>query len=862
MNSPRLPIRIKLLLLVLLAALPAFGVVLHSGLTEQRHALVMAKANAIHITRDLARHQEQITASTRQFLITLSLLPQVRALDSAECSALFARLLTENPIYSNIVLADAQGVILASAQPWKPGFSVGDTPQFRNAMTSGNFATGGYYLSRTTGLLALPFTIPVRNARGGIIGVLGIGLRLSHFEGSIKGLDLPEGSTVFMADRNGVRLFNSHFPSPRPDLFPLGQPVTLKQRGLLESAAPGEPFFAMGLDGQRRLFVVQKLSLAEGQEPFLHVGVSIPERMILAQERQALLHNLSLLGLAAFLVATLAWGLGKRAFIQRIERLAEVAGRFAQGDFAARTGLSPVNDELGELASATDRIGQELAQREAEREATLKRLSLTQYAVDHAGDEIYWTDKDGRIIYANERACQSLGYSREELLGMTVFDVDSVFEPAQWPALLERLTGGPTSIETRHRNRSGAEVPKEFSLSLMDLGGAQLIFGSARDISERKRHEAVLRSLVDESAALTGQAFFESLAELMVRLLGADAAFAAEYTDQQPATVRTLAFRIHGEMRPAFDYPLAGAPCADIPDSGHLLIPHGLPDRYPDAALLRRMGIQAYLGVVLLDSKGARIGHLALLSTRPLGHDPLRLSTMRLFALRASAELERMRTERAVLASLREKEVLLKEVHHRVKNNLQIVCSLLALQGGNVTDPVALQLLDESRARILSMALVHEDLYQSDNLALVDIQRYMSRLAERVASSLADSSRASFDLDIAPLSLTIDQAIPLGLLTNELLTNALKHAFPDGATGTVRLSLRQSDGQAVFRFSDNGVGLPPDFQPGGRGTLGMQLIWTLAAQLHGQMQAENLGGAVFTLRFPLVNPTLRAAPGS
>jgi two-component sensor histidine kinase len=394
-------------------------------------------------------------------------------------------------------------------------------------------------------------------------------------------------------------------------------------------------------------------------------------------------------------------------------------------------------------------------------------------------------------------------------------------------------------------------VPKEITISMVDSGDSRLIFGSAHDISERKRHEAVLRSLLDDTAAVTGQAFFDALTARLVAVLGVEAAFIGEYLGQPATRMRTLSMCTDAGHLPPQEGELASSPGPDIPPGGFLLLRDDLQKRYPEALFLPQLGIQSYLGVPMQDTDGARLGHLSIMDTRTMPDDPALVSTLRLFAQRAAAELMRLRAERAIRASLHEKEVLLKEIHHRVKNNMQIVSSLLCLQARDITDPVALDLLDQSRARILSMALVHEDLYQTGNLAQVDFLHYLKRLAERVLANFSSTADVRFELDLDTLALPVDQAIPLGLLCNELFTNALKHAFPDQRQGVVLVTLRRSLGEAVISVRDNGQGLPPDFLPGGGATLGLQLVWSLAEQLHGQATAETDSGAVFTVCFPV-----------
>jgi len=855
---PVLRIRVKLMLLVFLASLPALGVVLHSGLSAERRAFENARRDAAHISRDLTRHEEQLIASTRQFLVTLARMPMVRGLDGAACSPLFRELIEANPVYSDIVLSAPDGRILAAAHPWPAGRGTAGSAHLKAALSSSDFVVGTYRKSGSTGLDVLVCAYPVRGRDGRLVAVLSTGLRLDRLVAILSHAELPADATIFIADRNGTRLAHRHFPDSQPDRYPVGDPVSLKLRGILDTAPERTPFFSIGLDGLRRLFVVERSRLRLGEPAYLHVGVSIPEATIRTQARTTLRTNLALLCAAILLAVAAAWAMGRRTFTDRIERLAAVAGRFAAGDFSARAALPPAvlgggPDELGRLGQAVDHIGEELARREAEREATLERLARTQFAVDKAGDEIYWADRDARLLYVNERAAASLGYTRGELLNLTVFDLDASQTPEIWAARLERLRGnGPVAIETMHRSKSGRLTPKEMTITRMETSDGPLIFTSARDISERKRHTAILRSLVDETAAVTGQAFFDALAGRLVLLLGADAAIVCEYLDRPASRARALAQATAAGQPdlPPREFDLAGTPGPDIPADGFLHLETGAHLRYPAAKALAKLRALGYLGVPLLDAEGGKIGHLTIVSTRPMPADPQLVDTLRLFAQRAAAELQRLHAERSLLASLREKEVLLKEIHHRVKNNMQIVSSLLSLQARDIHDPAALELLAQSRGRIMSMALVHEDLYQTGNLAQVDFRRYLRRLTDRIRSGGAGSDAVRLELELDELSLPVDRAIPLGLLANELLTNAFKHAFPGGRPGTVRVRLVRGDASALFEVRDDGVGLPESFDPQAGGTLGMQLVWSLAEQIHGQVEVRNDAGAAFAVRFP------------
>ena len=213
-------------------------------------------------------------------------------------------------------------------------------------------------------------------------------------------------------------------------------------------------------------------------------------------------------------------------------------------------------------------------------------------------------------------------------------------------------------------------------------------------------------------------------------------------------------------------------------------------------------------------------------------------------AIRASAE--------QVQASLREKEVLLEEIHHRVKNNLQVVSSFLRLQSAHVQDPAALEMFTESRNRIQSMALVHEKLYQSADLSRVDFAEYVRSLSSLLVSSYrARAAAVTLRTKVENVMLGIDVAVPLGLVINELVSNCLKYAFPSGRTGEVRVELGPAAaGGNLLIVADDGIGFPADTDFRRTDTLGMQLVCALTEQLGGSIELVSAGGTEFRIRFP------------
>ena len=204
--------------------------------------------------------------------------------------------------------------------------------------------------------------------------------------------------------------------------------------------------------------------------------------------------------------------------------------------------------------------------------------------------------------------------------------------------------------------------------------------------------------------------------------------------------------------------------------------------------------------------------------------------------------------ERIALA-LKEREIMVKEIHHRVKNNLQVITSLLNLQVRRVVSVEARDALEDCQRRIMVIALVHDQLYQARDYSRVQFGEYLRSLATNVFELGRTSSRAHLELAVEDIALDVGLAIPCALVTNELITNALKHAFPGGRDGTVRVTFARRGAQLQLEVSDDGVGLAPGFQVTMAESIGLQVVRALTAQLNGVLQVESTAGALFRLTF-------------
>ncbi|MDA3950815.1 MAG: ATP-binding protein, partial [Spirochaeta sp.] len=223
---------------------------------------------------------------------------------------------------------------------------------------------------------------------------------------------------------------------------------------------------------------------------------------------------------------------------------------------------------------------------------------------------------------------------------------------------------------------------------------------------------------------------------------------------------------------------------------------------------------------------------------------------------------ERKESTRLLQRSIHDKEVLLAEIHHRVKNNLQVISSLLNLQSGGVVDTTALKRFADAQMQIQSMALVHEQLYRSDDYSSVDINTYVQHLCDHLYDAYAvPRDRIGLDIRVDAIPIAMQQAVPVALLLNELISNSLKYAFPDGASGSIHIEISRGFENTVnVEVYDDGVGLPPSFDIAASPTLGHTLVTGLSSQLGGNVTIDGTGGTRFSISFPLEPVTPINAP--
>lgn len=398
---------------------------------------------------------------------------------------------------------------------------------------------------------------------------------------------------------------------------------------------------------------------------------------------------------------------------------------------------------------------------------------------------------------------------------------------------------------------------------------ARLVPAIEREIREAEKRrkikhmEDAIQALIKSMVGVTGQDFFDRIVINICEWLDVDGAFIGSIPEG--GSIEMLAMQLDGRKTSDFEYNLKGTPCEEVLNKGYCVYNKNVSESFPDDKVLSEMNIEGYAGIPLKDKNGKPNGIFWAVSRRGLNLPPQAGEVMDIIAAKAGSEIERIRSEAQIMASLKEKEVLLKEIHHRVKNNLQVISSLLNLQSKYITDERVLSVFRESQNRVKSMALVHEELYQSRDLAKIDFSEYVRNLISFLFRSYgANSNFIITKINIDDIMMSIDSAIPCGLIINELVSNSLKYAFQTCAKveedrGEIKISLHKignsspktpnAKSKIELIVSDNGDGFPKEIDFKNTESLGLQLVNTLTEQLDGTIEFNGAGGAEFKIKF-------------
>jgi len=362
-----LSLRSHLILMVVLIALPAFGLILNSGLERHKDALDAGFDNSRRLAYSIASEQNILTGNAQHLLTVLASLPEIQNRNVAAASSILAKILKQSPQFGNIVVTDRTGDVWASALPMTKSFSLKDASSFKNTMKYQKFSAGEYNIGRISRLPTIGFGYPIINANGEVDGVISVNINFLHFYDLILRSGLPENSSVAVIDRNGV-IINQNL---NPEQF-IGKKENIKIFNRITKGPAEGSFIDNGLRGEDEIISYNTLRLKGEQSPYLYIRLGSPLKNTLAVARQMQFRNMLLLTI--FLLASLSLVLvaGKRCFLDRIYKLQEVSHRIACGDLHVRASSFVEGGELGALANSFDEMSQQIAAREQALVETVK----------------------------------------------------------------------------------------------------------------------------------------------------------------------------------------------------------------------------------------------------------------------------------------------------------------------------------------------------------------------------------------------------------------------------------------------------------------------------------------------------------
>ena len=533
----------------------------------------------------------------------------------------------------------------------------------------------------------------------------------------------------------------------------------------------------------------------------------------------------------------------------------------------------------------TSELQEQITERKRTEEALQREKAHLDKLFESAQEAIVLTDYNGRVLRINSEFARLFGYTPEEVLGQLLDDLVSSGElKKEAVSYTKNLTDGKNiAFESVRRRKDGSLIHVSAIGSPIIVGNKQeATYSIYRDITKRKRAEEDVKRRAAQAALIykTGKRISSKLKlkELFFEIVTAVSEAFNYYSvslflvDEEPKwiTMQSIAGGNVDIVPPGYKLQIGEGMTGNAVLTGKTQVSNNI-RKDPHYVSFGEEKTKSELTVPIKRANEV-IGVFDIQSDEFNAFDETDVTAMETLSTQIASAIEnarlyekaqreiteRKRVEVQLSESLKEKEVLLKEIHHRVKNNMQIISSLLRLQSWHIKNKKMREMFEVSQSRIRSMALIHEKLYQSQDLARIDFYDYIKSLTNSLVSTYrVGLEPITFKLDIKKVYFDINTAIPLGLIINELVTNSLKYAFPeqrawgetDNSKGEIFLSLHSYKGRVSLIVRDNGMGLPKDFNFRKTESMGLQLVNDLVAQLDGTIELQEEGGTSFKITF-------------
>ena len=814
--------------LVAVAVLPAIVIQAVNELSLRRDREAQVHEEAQRLAEFAASEINGLIDGAQTLLLALARAPAIRRGDAAACGRLLADVGRDLERYVGLGAVDGSGTWICAQGGDLAGSTIdsADRDWLATGLSRNGLHVGEYLVSPRLGTEVLPVTLPFTDASGRVAGLVSLGINLEWLNRHLAGRSMPTGASFGVADRNGTLI------ARLPDREQVGQAIRPEFRWMLTAVEPGT-LAGTGTDGTQRILGYVPPAAMTDRALLVSVGLSPQVAMaaVEAATRRGIL--LIVLGVALALIAA---HLAGRAFIvQPVQALLQAAERWRGGDFKARVGLGRRSGEFGRLATAFDGMAADFEAHEFEIGRTLRALQVSEErfrAAQEVAPDAFLIlravrDEAGRAIdlegvYANPRATGLLGAAPGGNQGARLQEL----LPGGFPCdLRERFlrvleTGAPDDVELPFDRDERRRWFRVVTVRLED--GLAVRFG---DITARKQAEAALRDSEERF-----RLFAENSRDVIWiydgrsrRLEFVSQSFANIWgRDPQELLSGAVTFEatVHPDDRAALATALPRALAGQqVTTNYRVLRPDGSVRWVRDS------------GFPIRDASGAviRAGGIC----------------------RDITAWKVVEEEREGV--LRDREVMLREINHRVKNNLQVIISLLRLQASRSPTPEVRDAFEEACGRVSTITELHVALFDGAQIGSLDFGPYLHDLCARLEAATRGTHppsdiRIEVDAESGPVDL--DRAVPLGLIVNELVSNAIRHGFPDGRRGTVRVGFRRIDGHYRLAVRDDGAGVaggPAALHEG----LGMQLVGGFVRRIRGRLSIQGEAGFEAVVEFPV-----------
>lgn len=500
---------------------------------------------------------------------------------------------------------------------------------------------------------------------------------------------------------------------------------------------------------------------------------------------------------------------------------------------------------IGTLSDITARKSAELELRRSQQK--LERI------IENSSELICEIDHEGRYTFVNSRYSDVLGFSPDELIGR--FAVENI-HPDDMAAAREKyrkiIAGEGRSVDVwRFMHRSGGYRYFECRASVYnDTKGRMNAVIVSHDITESKYLEDTQLFLALGGALILENDFFRSVARFLSKILDMECIFIGKLIRDR-MSIKTLVSFVDGVFLDEREYDLGRTPGADVLGKPSCIYPRNVAKLFPDDKNLSGINAESYAGVTLWDSDGKPLGLISAVSRREIDNIHEAESILKMTAFRVVAEMERREADAKIRGLLAEKELLLKEVHHRIKNNMNSVKGLLLLQADSAEGGATVTALNDAVNRIDTMMILYDRLYRSENLTDISAGDYIPALINEIISNFSVKEKIEVNISVDEFMIGVKVLVPLGIIINELISNIMKHAFQGRERGSINVSVTYDGSRAVVRIADDGKGLPEPFDIKKSKGFGMQLVSILIEQIEGDLNIEQKNGTIFTIRFKL-----------